>query len=92
MNEIVKYQPRNVTIIIKVEVPSSYHSLTETQRLGAIILCQTDHCINGIGIEEALLYLKELSGSEVTKDNYSEVKKELKDKIADNFRNLGGNA
>ena len=151
MNEIVKHQPRNVTIIIKVEVPGSYYSspesiaeransavhrefggrlkaeligyemrsgdkksdfssdyqmicvtsehakplsikLIETQRLGAIIACQTDHCINGIGIEEVLKYLTELSGSEVTKDNFSEVKTEFKDKIADDFRNLGGNA
>ena len=169
MNEVVKCQPRNLTIIIEVEVPGSYHSssesiakraeeavhrefreclkteligyemcsgdkkssfssdyqmirelaetewpkwkidsynqnitsehtkslsrkLTETQRLGAIIACQTDQYINGTGIEEVLQYLTELSGSEVAKDNYSEFKKKLKDKIADDFRNLGGNA
>lgn len=169
MNEVVKCQPRSVTIIIEVEVPGSYYSssesiakrakeavhrefreclkteligyemcsgdkkssfssdyqmirelaetewpkwkidsysqnitsehakpfsrnLIETQRLGAIIACQTDQHINGTGIEEVLQYLTELSGSEVTKDNYSKVKKEFKDKIADDFRNLGGNA
>ncbi len=66
--------------------------LIETQRLGAIIACQTGHYINGTGIEEALLYLYELSGSEVTKDNYSQVKRELKAQIAQDFHNLGGNA
>ena len=66
--------------------------LTITQRLGAIIACQTDQYINGTGIEEVLQYLTELSSSEVTKDNYSQVKRELKAQIAQDFHNLGGNA
>ena len=169
MNEVVKCQPRNLTIIIGFEVPGSYRSssesiakraeeavhgefgeclkteligyemrsdykksdfssdyqmihelaetkwpnwkidsynqnitsehakpfsrkLTETQRLGAIIACQTGHYINGTGIEEVLQYLTELSGSKVTKESYSQVKSKLKAQIAQDFHNLGGNA
>ncbi len=169
MNEIVKHQPRNVTIIIEVKVPGSYYpssesiaerakeavhrefrgrlkteligyemrsddkksnyssdyqmmlelaetewpnwkidsynqnitsehakplsiKLIETQRLGAIIACQTDQYVKGTEFEDVLEYLSALKGSEVTKESYGQDKRELKAQIAQDFHNLGGDA